>query len=282
MLIGPSDLHLHSTRSDGTEPPAEVMAQAFAAGVRTAALTDHDTTDGWDEAADAARRLGMTLIPGAELSAKHGGHSVHVLAYLFDPASPTLVDLMSRVRESRTGRAERLVANLSRDYDVTWRDVVEQREADATVGRPHIADALIARGIVASREEAFASLLAPWGPYYVPHDAPTPLDVVRAVRDAGGVTVIAHPAGRGMLPDAVHRALIEAGLGGFELDHRENTPEGRAVLAELVAEHDLIVTGSSDYHGSGKPNRPGENTTSDAMVARIVAAASGTAPVGPS
>lgn len=281
MFQGPSDLHLHSSCSDGTESPAEVMAAVRAAGVRTAALTDHDTTAGWAEAADAAGALGMTLLPGAELSAKHGGHSVHMLAYLFDPASPELNAIMARVRDSRDGRAERLVANLSRDVDLTWEDVAAQRVGDATIGRPHIADALIAKGVVASREEAFASLLSPAGPYYVSHDAPSPLEVVRAVALAGGVSVIAHPAGRGMLPRRVHEELIAAGLGGFELDHRENTAEGRAELALLAEWHGLIVTGSSDYHGAGKPNRPGENTTSDEMVERIIDAATGSAPVAP-
>ncbi|MGO1848258.1 MULTISPECIES: PHP domain-containing protein [unclassified Microbacterium] len=277
MFTGPSDLHLHSWCSDGTEPPAEVMAAAHGAGVRTVALTDHDTTAGWAEAGDAARTLGLTLLQGAELSAKHAGRSVHVLAYLFDPDAADLVALMADVRENRNGRAEQLVANLARDLDVTWDDVVAQRTGDATVGRPHIADALIARGIVSSREEAFASLLSPRGPYYVSHPAPTPIDVVRAVRAAGGVPIIAHPAGRGMLPVPVLEELLDAGLAGFELDHRENTPDGRARLARIVAERDLIATGSSDYHGTGKLNRPGENTTSDEMVARIIAQATGVA-----
>lgn len=281
MFSGPSDLHLHSSCSDGTQPPAEVMAAVSAAGVRTAALTDHDTTAGWAQAAEASRSLGITLLPGAELSARHSGHSVHILAYLFDPEAPELSAIMSRVRDSRDGRAERLVANLSRDIDLTWDDVAAQRIGDATVGRPHIADALIAKGVVASREEAFASLLSPGGPYYVSHDAPSPLEVVRAVALAGGVTVIAHPAGRGMLPRRVHEELIAAGLGGFELDHRENTARGRAQLALMAEAHALIVTGSSDYHGAGKPNRPGENTTSDEMVARIIDAATGSAPVEP-
>jgi predicted metal-dependent phosphoesterase TrpH len=278
---GPADLHLHSACSDGTEPPAAVCVAAHAAGMRTIALTDHDTTIGWNEAADAAASLGMTLVPGAEVSAKHRGRSVHVLAYLFDPAAPELAAMMQRVREDRIGRAERLVGNLARVYDIAWDDVLAQRVGDATVGRPHIADALIAKGIVPSREEAFADMLHPASPYYVAHYAPSPLDAVRAIARAGGVSVIAHPAGRGMLPIPVLEELIGAGLGGLEIDHRENTTAGRETLRELAAAHDLIVTGSSDYHGAGKPNRIGENTTSPEAVARIIDGATGIEPVTP-
>lgn len=278
---GPADLHLHSACSDGTEAPAAVCVAAHAAGMRTIALTDHDTTIGWAEAADAAASLGMTLLPGAEVSAKHRGRSVHVLAYLFDPAAPELAAMMQRVREDRIGRAERLVGNLARDYDIAWDDVLAQRVGDATVGRPHIADALIAKGIVPSREEAFADMLHPASPYYVAHFAPSPLDAVHAIAAAGGVSVIAHPAGRGMLPVPVLEELIGAGLGGLEIDHRENTAAGRETLRELAAAHDLIVTGSSDYHGAGKPNRIGENTTSPEAVARIIDAATGIEPVTP-
>jgi predicted metal-dependent phosphoesterase TrpH len=276
-LPAPADLHLHTTFSDGTEPPAEVVARAAEAGLRTISITDHDTVAGWDEAAGAARAAGLALLPGIEVSAKHRGRSVHVLAYLPDPASPALARLMARVRDDRVGRAERIAGNISRDYPVTWDDVLLQRTGDATVGRPHIADALIAAGVVSSREEAFTEILHPAGPYYVGHDAPDPGEVVRAIGAAGGVSIIAHPAGRGMLPDDVVRELIGEGLGGFELDHRENSPAGVAHLRRFVEAHDLIVTGSSDYHGvAGKPNRPGENTTAPEMVERIVRAASGT------
>lgn len=280
-VLGPADLHLHSACSDGTEAPSQVMVAAHAAGMRTVALTDHDTTISWDEASDAAASLGLTLLPGAEVSAKHHGRSVHVLAYLFDPAAPALGDIMQRVREDRIGRAERLVGNLARDYDIAWEDVLAQRSGDATLGRPHIADALIAKGIVVSREEAFADMLHPASPYYVAHYAPSPLAAVRAIAAAGGVSVIAHPAGRGMLPRTALEELVAAGLGGLEIGHRENTASGARALRELAAAHDLIVTGSSDYHGVGKPNRIGENTTSIEMVERIIDRATGLEPVRP-
>lgn len=281
---GPSDLHLHSIHSDGTESAAQVISAVHRHGLRTAALTDHDTTAGWAEAADAATSLGMTLIPGMEMSARHEWRSVHILAYLFDPDNVALRAEMERVRDDRVGRAERIVRSISRDYELSWDDVLEQTQEGATIGRPHIADALIARGIVHDRGEAFDGILHPRTGYYEGHYAPQARDAVPLIVAAGGVPIIAHPtpAGRGrMMPVSEIEALIGLGLGGFEIDHRENTASGKALLRKLVEEHDLIVTGSSDYHGLGKPNLPGENTTSDEMVARIIAAATGSAPVYP-
>lgn len=280
-FAGPADLHLHSHHSDGTETPAEVMRQAHAHGVRTAALTDHDRTSGWDEAGSAAVALGMTFIPGMELSAKHEWRSVHVLGYLFDPSDTALAAETARIRDDRIGRAERIVRHIGRDYDLQWDDVVAQTVADATVGRPHIADALVARGIVRDRTEAFDGILHPRAGYYEPHYAPDPLTAVRLITEAGGVAVIAHPVTSGrdrMMPVPFIERLIAAGLGGFEIDHRENTASGKKLLREIAETHDLIVTGSSDYHGRGKPNLPGENTTSEEMVARLIARASGSEP----
>ena len=282
-FVGPADLHLHSNHSDGTESPAEVVRQAHAHGVRTLALTDHDRSTGWAEAGDAAVALGMTFLPGMELSAKHEWRSVHVLGYLFDPLDAALVAETDRIRGDRICRAERIVRNIGRDYDLQWDDVVAQTTLDATVGRPHIADALIARGIVRDRTEAFDGILHPREGYYEPHYAPNPLTAVRLITEAGGVAVIAHPVtGRDMMmPVPYIERLIAAGLGGFEIDHRENTEAGKRKLREIATAHDLIVTGSSDYHGTGKPNRPAENTTSEEMVARIIDRATGTAPRHP-
>ncbi|KJQ53616.1 PHP domain-containing protein [Microbacterium sp. SA39] len=278
-FAGPADLHLHSNHSDGTESPAEVVRQAHVHGVRTMALTDHDRSTGWAEAGEAAVALGMTFLPGMELSAKHEWRSVHVLGYLFDPTDAALVAETDRIRGDRIGRAERIVRSIGRDYDLHWDDVVAQTTLDATVGRPHIADALVARGIVRDRTEAFDGILHPREGYYEPHYAPNPLTAVRLITEAGGVAVIAHPVtGRDMMmPVPYIERLIAAGLGGFEIDHRENTDAGKRKLREIAATHDLIVTGSSDYHGTGKPNRPGENTTTDEMVARIIDRATGIA-----
>lgn len=280
---GPSDLHLHSVHSDGTESPAQVMAAAHRHGLRTVALTDHDTTSGWAEAAEAATSLDMTFIPGMELSARHEWRSVHVLAYLVDPDDPDLRAMTDRIRSSRLDRARLMADRISQDYDLHWDDILAQTTAGATVGRPHIADALVARGLVRDRTEAFSGILSPRGDYYVALYAPDPVTAVQLVVGAGGVPVIAHPAGRaGLLPmPLLERMLGAAGLAGFELGHRENVEPGRSTLRRLVRDRDLIATGSSDYHGLGKPNRPGENTTDDAMVARIIDRATGSAPVYP-
>ncbi len=277
---GPSDLHLHSDHSDGTGRPADVVASAHAAGLGTIALTDHDTTSGWAEAAESAGSLGMTFLPGMELSARHEWRSVHVLAYLFDPDAPALRALTDRIRSSRLTRAREMAERIGRDYDLTWDDVLDQTATDATVGRPHLADALVAKGHVRDRGEAFAGILSPGSDYYVALYAPDPVTAVAAVADAGGVPIIAHPAGRaGLLPDRIVEGMLAAGLAGFELGHRENREPALGELRELVRRRDLIVTGSSDYHGLGKPNQPGEHTTTDEMVARIIARGTGSAPV---
>lgn len=282
LFAGPSDLHLHSDHSDGTEPPAEVMAAAHRAGLKTVALTDHDTTSGWAEAAEAAISLDMTLLPGMELSARHEWRSVHVLGYLFDPEDAALRELTDRIRGARLTRARTMADRISRDYDLDWSDILEQTAEGATVGRPHIADALVAKGHVRDRGEAFAGILHPGSDYYIALYAPDPVTAVAAIAGAGGVPIIAHPAARsGALPPALIDAMRAAGVAGFELGHRENQQPALSRLRALADANDLIVTGSSDYHGRGKPNLPGENTTSDEMVARIIARATGSAPVHP-
>lgn len=279
---GPSDLHTHSSVSDGTETPGRLVHSAVAAGLGTVAITDHDSTAGWAEAADATRASRITLIPGMEFSTRLGYRSIHLLAYLFDPHDADLVAETSRIRDARLVRAERIVQNLSRDYALTWADVVAQTSDGATIGRPHIADALVARGHVPTRSEAFASILHPSRGYFLPHYAPEPVDAVRLVVAAGGVPVIAHPATRGrglVVSDEDVAELVRAGLAGFEIDHRENTTAGKESIARLAHQYDLILTGSSDYHGTGKPNRLGENTTSDAVVDAIIERGTGSRPV---
>jgi len=279
---GPIDLHTHSRVSDGTESPAELVRAAATAGLGTVALTDHDSTAGWGEAAASAEAVGITLIPGMELSTRIGWSSVHLLAYLFDPVNADLLDATARIREARLLRAEQMVERISRDYDVTWDDVLAQTEPGATVGRPHIADALVARGLAPDRSAAFAGILHWRAGYYQPHDAPEPLEAVRLVVAAGGVPVIAHPATRSradMQLEPVIGQLVDAGLFGLEIDHRENTPEGRVRLQRLAERYGLAVTGSSDYHGAGKPNRLAENTTAPEVLDAIIARATGSTPV---
>ncbi|GMA29792.1 PHP domain-containing protein [Arenivirga flava] len=283
MRSGPVDLHCHSSVSDGTQPPGVLVAEAVAAGLGAMALTDHDTTAGWDAAAAAVRGTGMTLVPGMELSTRLGWNSVHLLAYLPDPTDAGLLAETERIREGRRTRAEAIVRRIGADYAITWDDVLLHTGAGSTVGRPHIADALVALGLAADRSAAFAGILHPRAGYYQPHYAPTPLEGVRLVVAAGGVPVLAHPAthGRGVnLLEGDIAELVDAGLFGLEVEHRENTPDGKRALRRLCERYGLVETGSSDYHGSGKPNRLAENTTAPEVLERIVAAGRGTDVVG--
>ena len=278
------DLHLHSTASDGTDTPAEVVAAAAAAGVTTMALTDHDTTAGWDEAARAAARCGIALVPGAEISCQSYGIGVHMLAYLQDPSHPGILSELAETRSDRLHRARRMVARIGRDYDLTWADVLEQVDGAATVGRPHIADAMVAKGLLASRDEAFATVLNARSPYYLTHYAPDAVTMVRLIRAAGGVPVMAHPRagrrGRIVSPDVIAE-LAAAGMTGLEVDHRDHDAADRRLLLGLARELGLLVTGSSDYHGLGKVNAIGEHTTAPGVLEAIEAQATGVGVVRP-
>ena len=278
------DLHTHSSVSDGTEEPADVVAAAARERLDAIALTDHDTTAGWDAAAAAARRLGVTLVPGMEVSCRSAdGISVHVLSYLHDPAHPGLLEEIGRSRAARVSRAELMVQRLAEDFPIDWDAVQEQVAPGATIGRPHIADALVAAGVVPNRSAAFSGILTARSPYFVAHYAPDPARAVELVRQAGGVPVFAHPVassrGRVVGEETFHE-MIDAGLQGVEVDHRDNPAEGRDWLRRLAKENSLLVTGSSDYHGTGKPNRLAENTTDPAVLARIAELGTGTGVVG--
>lgn len=274
------DLHTHSTASDGTDAPAAVVEAARDAGLDVVALTDHDTTDGWADAADAALRTGVALVRGAELSTQARvvvdgtprAVSTHLLSYLHDPGDPALRAEAERVRSSRRDRARHMVELIAADHDLTWERVLAETAPGTTIGRPHLADALVRLGVVPDRSAAFATVLASDSPYYVPHYAPPVLETVQAVRAAGGVPVLAHPAAsvRGRtVTDATIAELAEAGLAGLEAYHRDHTPEQVAHLVALADRLGLLVTGSSDYHGAGKPNRLGENTTAPDVLAEI-------------
>jgi predicted metal-dependent phosphoesterase TrpH len=276
------DLHAHSLASDGTDTPGELVAAAAEAGLDVVALTDHDSVAGWDEAADAARRHGVVLVPGVEISCLADGISVHLLAYLPEPDHPGLRAEFDRTRDDRVHRARRMVERIAHDYPLTWQDVLEQVEDGATVGRPHIADALVARGHLEDRDEAFRAVLANGSPYYVQHYAPEVFDAVRLVLDAGGVPVMAHPlAGRRgrVVPDATITELAAAGLAGLEADHRDHSPAERAHVRALAADLGLLVTGGSDYHGAGKPNVLGEHLTEPDVFAALEEASTGAAVV---
>ncbi len=279
------DLHTHSNVSDGTQPPAVLLAAARDAALDVLALTDHDSTAGWGEAAAAARQLGVVLVPGMEVSCRTAeGISVHLLSYLHDPSDPGLLEEITKAKDARLSRATRLVERLAEDYPLNWDDVTQHIAPGATVGRPHIADALVAAGIVADRAEAFGTMLSSHSRYYVSHYAPDPILAVELVRAAGGVPVFAHPvaSARGrVVADQTFEDMVDAGLLGVEVDHRDNPEEGRVRLRALAARRGLLMTGSSDYHGAGKPNLLGENLTAPHMLARIEELASGTPVIRP-
>jgi predicted metal-dependent phosphoesterase TrpH len=262
------DLHTHTTASDGTDRPSELVAKAAATGLDVLAITDHDTTGGWDEAI-AARPDTLTLVPGTEFSCAYtdpDGHriSLHLLGYLFDPDHEGLRAERARLRVSRLGRGRAIVDNLIADgVPVTWNRVVEIARGGA-VGRPHIARVLVENGVVTSVDEAFAQLLSSGSKYYVPKADSDIFDAIRLVREAGGVTVFAHPLARrrgAVVDDDVIAVMARAGLAGIEVDHPDHASEDRAHLARMAADLDLIGTGSSDYHGANKTISLGACTT---------------------
>lgn len=284
MTLGPViDLHTHSTASDGTETPSELVAAARAAGIDVLAITDHDTVAGWAEAERAAHDQDVTLVRGIEISTTHRGASIHLLGYLTDPADEALMGELAMARSSRATRLERMVSLMAADgIGITYDEVLAQVAPGATPGRPHIADALIANGTIRHRDEAFREWLTNDSPYYVDHYSPDPVRACELVRAAGGVPVIAHPFTR-TRGEAVTDTLIEqmyaAGLAGLEAFHRDHGPAEVAHAVQLADRLGMLVTGSSDYHGTGKLNRLGEFTTRPEVFAAIEAQASGLTPV---
>jgi len=273
------DLHTHSNVSDGTMRPAEVIAEAAAAGLDVVALTDHDGLGGWDEAARAASTLPLRFVPGVELSCRWYGATpsvpLHLLAYYVDPAHAGLAAEMARVRDSRGRRGERIVELINADgVGITWAEVLEIADG-GTVGRPHIARALVSHGVVTTVSEAFVpSMLGQR--WRVPKEDSDVFLALRLVLEAGGVPVFAHPRAtkRGaVVPDSLIVEMAGLGLFGLEADHEDHTPEQRAQVRALANDLGLVVTGSSDFHGSNKTVRIGANLTDPAVFEQIVAAA---------
>jgi 3',5'-nucleoside bisphosphate phosphatase len=286
------DLHAHTNHSDGKDTPTELVQNAAKVGIKILAITDHDTVSGWDEAITAAQSHGLGLIPGIEVSTRAvtpSGHgvSVHMLAYLPDPNNQALISALNRTKESRMVRAREMVARLSKDYPIDFELVLSQLPQGSTIGRPAIADALVEAGIVPTRSDAFTSILHRSSPYYVSEKSLDTIEAITLIRQAGGVSVMAHPlidfppgAKREDLPRAHFETLIEAGLNGLEVDHRAVPNIAKVWLRDLALKHNLIVTGSSDYHGvGGKDNLLGENVTSPEMLDRIIDQASGFEPL---
>ncbi|NUP01927.1 MAG: PHP domain-containing protein [Nonomuraea sp.] len=276
------DLHSHSTASDGTQPPADVVRRARERGLDVLALTDHDTVAGHREAIEALP-AGLTLVPGMELSCRRAGQSLHLLAYLFDPADPDLLAECALIREAREERGRLTVERLVElGVPVTW-EQVSALAAGSPVGRPHIARAMVAAGAIAAPELAFTpEWIGAGGRAYVTRYALDPVRAVRLVRAAGGVPVLAHPKAvkRGTVaPDEWIAELAEAGLFGVEADHLDHDDEARAHLRRLAAELGLAVTGSSDDHGELTGHRLGCETTAPEVYERLTAEATGAAPV---
>lgn len=286
------DLHTHSNCSDGTDTPTELVAKADAAGLSVVALTDHDTFAGWDEAGEEARRLPIGLLLGVEMSCKLRGTGVHLLGYHPDPTEPELLAKLERIREGRAGRVPLIVDTLRRHgIEITVEDVYAHVGDAPSPGRPHIADALVAKGYAANRADAFEVWLSEGKPGYLTRYAPSPAIAIRLVAAAGGAPVIAHPHGRSarrVLTDEVFADLTAAGLAGIEVDHLDHDAATRAHLRGIAKDLDLVMTGSSDYHGKGKQNHPlAVETTDPEQFERLLerikanAAASGRTPPEP-
>ncbi|MCW2612179.1 MAG: 3,5-nucleoside bisphosphate phosphatase [Actinomycetota bacterium] len=281
------DLHTHSTASDGTTSPVDLVRAAAATGLDVVALTDHDTTAGWAGAAEALPP-GLTLVPGAELSCVWPAPDgrvigMHLLAYLFDPAEPVLRAERARVRDGRIVRARRMVELMQADgYPVRWDDVLREA-AGGPVGRPHVARALVRHRLVADVASAFTpEWIGRGGRYRVVKPDTEVVDAIRMVRAAGGVPVVAHPlaAARGaVVPAEAYAAMAAAGLAGLEADHLDHDADARRRTREIAADHGLLVTGSSDFHGANKAVALGAATTDPAVYEELLDQATGSAPV---
>jgi hypothetical protein len=260
------DLHTHTTCSDGTDRPRDLVNKAIVQGLEVLGIADHDTTSGWKEAAQALRGS-LKLALGAEISClTTDGVSVHMLGMLFDPNHEEMQQVLEETRDGRLPRMRKMIEKMHAEgMDISIEDVEKAMPVGATMGRPHLADALVAKKIVKSRDEAFIDLLHNDSRFYVSHAAPTPVEAIALIRRAGGVAVIAHPfaSHRGeILKPEDFADLVAAGLNGIEVDHRDQNPDERAMLRVIARELDLVVTGSSDYHGTGKMNLLAENHTS--------------------
>ena len=252
------DLHTHTNKSDGTDSPRELVNKAIAQGLTVLGISDHDTTSGWREAKETLRGS-LALALGSEISClTTDGISVHMLGLLFDENHAQMQLMLEETRDGRIPRMRKMIEKMRlAGIDISMDDVEAAKPIGATLGRPHLADALVNKGIIKSREEAFDGMLNNDSVYYVSHAAPTPADAIRMIRSAGGVAVIAHPfaSHRGeILHVDDFEPMVAAGLNGIEVDHRDQNPDERKILREIAHELDLVITGSSDYHGGGKVN----------------------------
>ena len=259
------DLHTHTNCSDGTDSPRQLVNKAIVQGLEVLGISDHDTTSGWKEATETLRGS-LKLALGSEISClTTDGISVHMLGLLFDPEHAEMQQVLEETRDGRLPRMRKMIEKMRAEgMDISMADVEQAMPVGATMGRPHLADALVTKKIVKSRDEAFVDLLHNESRFYVSHAAPTPAEAIALIRRAGGVAVIAHPfaSHRGQILKAEDFSdLVAAGLNGIEVDHRDQNPDERAMLRSIAKELNLVVTGSSDYHGTGKLNSLAENHT---------------------
>ncbi len=259
------DLHTHTTCSDGTDSPRELINKALSQGIDVLAITDHDTTAGWSEARKAVRG-DIELVLGAEISClTHDGISVHMLGLLFDENNAPMQKLLEETRDGRIPRMKKMIELMRAEgMNISMEDVEAAMPPGATLGRPHLADALVKNGVIASRDEAFQGLLNNDSRFYVSHAAPTPEEAISIIRSAGGVAIIAHAfaSHRGQILGAQDfQGLCDAGLNAIEVNHRDHSDSEREMLRAIAIEQNLVITGSSDYHGNGKLNSLGENST---------------------
>jgi len=258
------DLHSHSSRSDGTLGPAEVMVLAAQRDLAGVALTDHDTFDGLKEAAATAEDLGLEFVPGIEFSAEYDGASLHILGYWVDPDDLEIEAELLRLTATRFRRGEMIVEKLRElGFDVSLERVLELAGGEA-IARPHIAQAMVEAGIVTDEKEAFDRYISDEGLAYVPKHALPPLDALRLIGQAGGVCVLAHPGmwrGSDTVPDALIEEMATAGMVGIEVRHPDHDEEMRAKYAAMAERLDLVATAASDCHGERYGFRMGEERT---------------------
>jgi predicted metal-dependent phosphoesterase TrpH len=272
------DLHTHSRASDGTQTAEELVRAAAEQGIDVLGLTDHDTTEAWAEAARTAEEVGITLVRGLEISTRYRGRGVHLLAYLPDPTYPPLVGHLRKILDGRSSRVPAMLERLrSVGVGIDIADVRRTSDGTAATGRPHVADALVALGVVPDRSAAFHRYLNPGRPAYVDRYAAPLVDMLGIIGAAGGVTVLAHPWGRHgpeSLPEQGIAELAGLGLAGLEVDHQDHAPADREALRAIAERLGLVVTGSSDHHGEGKRDHElGCHTTAPEEYERLLALA---------
>lgn len=251
----PVELHCHTTASDGTLSPEELVRLALAQGLEALAITDHDTTAAWGPAVEAARGFRLEVIPAIEINGERDGRDVHILGYYLDPDHEALQEALTGLRQARVRRLEEMVERLvALGLPITCQEVMALATGES-VGRPHLARALVARGHVRDMHEAFELYLGSGRPAFVPRRNLAPEEAVRVIRRASGVPVLAHPGLTG--DDAVVPALVEAGLMGLEAYYPQHAGWEVQHYLDLAERHGLLVTGGSDFHGPGARHRAG-------------------------